>query len=338
MDPNDPLPSMISEVIPTLIWLMMGLGVVMLLIALGHLATTLMQGRESRSIGPSIIMVLFSGGMLFASTLLSGQDNESKGTSNEKPTTSTPTPSPSDTPSPTHTPTPTPTPTKEPESWKLPKVENLETLWLIPVAIIALLALYLLVRTISRSVKRSRAEKRQLEASRKAAQQRWATLVTRHDELRQKILHAETDWDTLFTMPALQDVSDPTTSKLYLAVNQAADESAEMPASFKEGSVLEDFAYARAVNRLDLAWQAAWRNAKRIGTSQIPTEEKKLISTIQHTLRLAEDGAASEAERTLAYERVESMLKELKHVTVPRQASLQITQAQRRMIEAAPVS
>lgn len=236
-------------------------------------------------------------------------------------------------------------PTPKPESPKpevtsdpitLPAIENLGTLWFIlgaiVVAVFVIFAVLFLTRA-GRKEARARLERRAIEDE---FASRWLAVKDLHQKMLRKITHAETDWDTLFFMPALSDMGVPATRKLYDAYREAENASDAIPRTpVDDISVL---AYPKAVYAFQAAWDAAEREARRIGQSRLTREERKTIKEIKNLLAIAENSAASPNEREIAYRRVQNLVKTLTQIVLP-QAALAAIEAgltKTLEIEAAP--
>lgn len=234
------------------------------------------------------------------------------------------------TPAPSASPTPT-NAADAPQAapFALPKVENLETLWLIPLALLVLFVAYFMVKHLVKDRAKSRQRKAAEAAAAARLDQKWQTVVERHQKLIKKFLAAETDWDMLFKYPALTDVNVPTTRDMVRAMQAAADADSHRPETLDENTDLSALPYPRAVREFGLAWDAALRHAKKVGQDGIPKEERQKINKIRSLLALAENSAASENERQLAYKRAHDLVKELRAFTLPAKAVAALEERQR---------
>lgn len=237
------------------------------------------------------------------------------------------------TPSPEPTATSEPKPTSDPIS--LPEIENPAVLWTwlgIAVVVLALLfSIYVFVQRVHRDrVKKLELEqkarelaeaeaRRQREAAERQAriEARWATITDLHAELKRRIVDAETDWDTLFTLPALSDVSYRQTRALHRAMREAENAVIPMPEGFDERTPMEKIPYVKKVHAFEDAWKIALSHAQKLGTSKLPDEELRTIKRIRQLLVLAEGSGASEFERATAYEQIQKLLGELRVVQLP---------------------
>ncbi|MCL2595305.1 MAG: hypothetical protein FWD83_07285 [Promicromonosporaceae bacterium] len=162
----------------------------------------------------------------------------------------------------------------------------------------------------------------------------WETIRAKHHELRRQYLDSETDWDTLFELPALSDASVPTTAVMLRAMKVADEIDDTMPVGTDETTDLRSFPYAKAVAAFGEAWDAALTHAKKVGQSSIPAEERKKLKTARTLLRKAENTGATRNERQLAYSRAMKILAALTTVVVPKRALAKIEQAQRPLLDA----
>lgn len=243
-----------------------------------------------------------------------------------------PAPTSTATPSATATPTATPTPPVESDPIVLPRVENLETLWLIPLGLLLLAAAWFAVGFGRRELANRRAEQQRQAKVRAEAEAKWAKLVERHRALEAKVLHAETDWDMLFSYPALTDVNVPTTAAMFRAMNAASSAEVSMPEENLERATTAWHPYAQAVDDFALAWEAAYRHAKRLGQAGIPAEERKTVAEIRTLLAMAENSGSSDLERRHAYSRAQRLMGELTSYHLPEKALAQVEAASRLML------
>lgn len=257
---------------------------------------------------------LSAGGFAMQTSAFNGADSKSESDGSEEPSSS---------------PTPAPEPSSEAPSEPrdpitLPKIENTETIFIvlaiIIVAIIIAAIMYLLVKSISKNRKQTK----QLAERQAALAEKWEAFTTRANRVRAKLYEAETDWDMLFSFPAITDVSVPATAKLHAAMRQLDVVSSEIPQSLKEdpdkAQDLTTYAYPKAVLALEGAWQAAFAHARLVGQSVLPAEERETVREIQQLLKTAMDSGASEHERDMFYRRAQKLIKTLRHVSVPDRA------------------
>lgn len=247
------------------------------------------------------------------------------------------------TPSGTATPSPSTPSTTAPE----PAQEPVDMTWILMILGIlgALILLVLLIAVVSMLIQRARRSIREtrkqaeIERAGKARQTAaWQHFHDRHNELLRKIAHSETDWDSLFFMPALTDPNVPQTYAMLRAMraaNTLRDTAGELPGDLTPDTDLTTLPYPRAVEAFALAWDAAERHARRVGQKGVPLAERKVIKQIRTLLDVAENSAASQTERDLAYRRVQSLLESLESIHIPAQAMAQLEERKVLMITAA---
>lgn len=242
-------------------------------------------------------------------------------------------------PTPTGTPTPGPeltdVPTSQPTTPAEPARET-DLSFILPVLgvlvglILLTLLCWLIVILIRRGNRGIRAARLRAEDQRVASQRlatAWQAFHDQHNELLRKILHSETDWDSLFFTPALTDPNVPQTYSMLRAMraaNTLRDTVGELPSELTPDTDLTRLPYPRAVEVFALAWDLAERNARRLGQKGIPKEERKTIREIRTLLDIAENSAASESERNLAYRRAQSLIKSLESIHIPPQTIAQL--------------
>lgn len=235
---------------------------------------------------------------------------------------------------------PSSTPSTAPESIQPPV--DLTWLWIVLGILAALILTVLLIWVITAaSVKTRRGireTRERLEAERAATLRltsSWQRFHDRHNELLRKILHSETDWDSLFYTPALTDPNVPQTYRMLRAMqaaNTLRDTAGELPANLTPDADLTKLPYPRAIEEFALAWDAAERHARRLGQKGVPHAERKIIKQIRTLLDMAENGAASQNERNLAYRRAQSLIESLETIHVPAQAIAQLEERHQLML------
>lgn len=233
-------------------------------------------------------------------------------------------------------PKPTSKPTSEPTRAPETVQEPADLTWLgvmfaiIAAAILVVLLIWLIVHLSTRARRGIRTAREQAEALRALQSSRaatWQSFHDRHNALLRKILHAETDWDTLFFMPALSDSSVPQTYAMLRAMrtaNTLRDTAGEMPTHFDADYDLTKLPFPRAVEDFALAWDVAERNARKVGQKNVPAAERRLIKQIRTLLDMAENSAATETERNLAYRRAQALIGDLESIHIPAKAMEQL--------------
>lgn len=318
-DLADGLASSLSSMMPILTVAMMLFAVI---ITVMGVARIIREGADSGGWSYIIGGILIGGASVLAPWLI-GSFNDTA----PKPKTS-PHPTGGTTPQPTTT----TSPTRAPEPVQQPA--DLTWLWImlgvIAATILTVLLIWLIIHLSTRARRSLRAAREAADALRALQESRtatWRSFHDRLDELLRKIFFAETDWDTLFFMPALSDSSDPHTYEMLRAMRTATtlrDTAGEMPSNLSDDIDLTKLPFPRAVDAFALAWDAAERNARKIGQKNIPVKERRLIKQIRTFLDMAENSAASETERNLAYKRALALIADLESITIPTRAMEQL--------------
>ncbi|MFH8253008.1 hypothetical protein ACH3VR_21760 [Microbacterium sp. B2969] len=324
-DVVDVLASSISTLITPMLLLMAG---VMVIMGVARLFRNLNSGYSDGSGWGFLVMGLLAVAGAFGLPWLMGSYDAPKG--------GTPTPRPTSTPSTSAQPTTTPEQTSQP----------LDLTWLLIVfgvigaLILTVLLIWIITIAAGRARRSIRAAHKSAEAQRVAKERiaaAWQGFHDRHNELLRKIVHSETDWDSLFFLPALTDPNVPQTYAMLRAMRAAGtqrDTAGELPADLPAGVDLTTLPYPKAVEAFAVAWDAAERNARRLGQKGVPLAERKLIKEIRTLLDMAENSAASQTERTLAYRRAQKLIESLETIHVPEKAIAQLEERQQLMITA----
>lgn len=246
---------------------------------------------------------------------------------------------PSASPTTTQAPEPSPEPSPEPaDPIVLPEIHNGMTIVFV-LAIVAILVIgglitWKLVRNHRHTTRLERERREALEKDKAAALASWQKIIDRHAAVREKHLHAETDWDTLFLYPAINDASVPSTLRMLQAMRAASLVSDKPPASLGTDTDISALPYPKLVDKLEVAWDEAWSHARKVGQRSLPLKEKKLIGQIRQLLRTAENAGSSPTEVELAYKRISDLVAQLEVVRLPEKATQAIEQHQRLAIEA----
>lgn len=249
-------------------------------------------------------------------------------------------------PKPSRPATPSATPSGEPVTAPVQQPADLTWLFVLLGVILAALLTAVLVWVLVTVGQRARRNIREGRERVKVEQERvqrltvaWQTFRDRHDELLRKITHAETDWDSLFFTPALTDPNVDQTHRMLLAMraaNMLRDTAGDLPPGLAADADLTTIAYPRAVEAFARAWDIAERHARRVGQKNVPLAERKTIKEIRTLLDIAENGAASQTERNLAYRRAQKLIEGLSSVHVPQSLMAQLEESHRLMLTAAP--
>jgi hypothetical protein len=133
----------------------------------------------------------------------------------------------------------------------------------------------------------------------------WRATRTRFARLRSEYGQFECDALAVLRLPALTDVTVPSTGRFVdaFAEAQALDTETEPPAEHRAR-------YATAVDRAWRAWQAARDAAERIRLANIPEQERATVQRAIKLLTMARD-SDHDAERSAAYAKARAELAKL---------------------------
>lgn len=154
----------------------------------------------------------------------------------------------------------------------------------------------------------------------------WARARSRFAVLRGEYAAYECDPMNVLRLPALADVSVPSTARFVeaFAQAQALDSDALPPPQHVA-------AFTAAVERAGRAWQAARDAAERIRLSGLSPVERSTVERVIKLLTTARD-SDSDAERLAAYSRARTELTKLDRsgvIHLPRAAQVTLTTATR---------
>ncbi|UKA68633.1 hypothetical protein LFT44_09715 [Arthrobacter sp. FW306-05-C] len=139
-----------------------------------------------------------------------------------------------------------------------------------------------------------------LEAERASVGEVQALMAT-HDATNRRWLDYELDVGKLIDFPMMTDVREPLTVA-FLRAKREAD--GQRPASAEDlRSVAGLDAYRQAVNNFAVALDVAEREARRVRDSKFSGPERERLATARKLLMIAENDAATPAERQAAYKR-----------------------------------
>lgn len=161
----------------------------------------------------------------------------------------------------------------------------------------------------------------------------WAATRARFGRLRSEYGQFECDPLAVLRLPALTDVSVPSTSRFVdaFAEAQALDTDAEPPPGHRAR-------FVAAVDQAWRAWHAALDAAERIRLSGIPAEERATVQRAIKLLTMARD-SDNDAERITAYTKARSELTKLDRsgtLRLPPAAAAAVDAAARGQLPAAP--
>ncbi|WP_284974252.1 hypothetical protein [Arthrobacter sp. efr-133-TYG-104] len=148
--------------------------------------------------------------------------------------------------------------------------------------------------------------KNQLAVHEEANQAEVVALMAAHDAVNRKWLEYELDVGNLIDFPLMTDVREPLTVAFLRAKKEAdglrpaAAEEITTPARLAE--------YRAAVHGFEVAFDVAEREARRIKDGKFTGPERQRLATARKLLRIAEDSAATPAERQTAYKRARKEL------------------------------
>ena len=148
--------------------------------------------------------------------------------------------------------------------------------------------------------------KNQAAAAEQASRSEVAALMAAHDAVNHKWLDYELDVGKIIDFPLMTDVREPLTVA-YLRAKKDADALRPAdPADITTAARLAE--YRAAVHGFELAFDVAEREARRIKDGNFTGPERQRLATARKLLRIAEDSAATPAERQTAYRRARKEL------------------------------
>lgn len=146
----------------------------------------------------------------------------------------------------------------------------------------------------------------QTAAAEQASQSEVAALIAAHDAVNRKWLDYELDVGKLIDFPLMTDVREPLTVAFLRAKKEADALRPAAPGDITTAARLAD--YRAAVHGFELAFDVAEREGKRIKDGNFTVAERQRLATARKLLRIAEDSAATPAERQTAYRRARKEL------------------------------
>ncbi len=159
----------------------------------------------------------------------------------------------------------------------------------------------------------------------------WPHARSRFATLRSEYAAYECDALAVLRMPALADVSVPSTARFVeaFAEAQALDADGPVPTAHRDR-------YVAAVDTAWRAWQAAREAAERIRLSHLPEHERSTVERVVRLLTTARD-TDNDAERHVAYGKARSELARLERtsgIRIPRLAQAKLDNAYRGQLPA----
>jgi hypothetical protein len=148
--------------------------------------------------------------------------------------------------------------------------------------------------------------KNQAAVVEQASRDEVAALTAAHDAVNRTWLDYELDVGKLIDFPLMTDVREPLTVAFLRAKKEADALRPAVPEEITTAARLAE--YRAAVHGFELAFDIAEREAKRIKDGNFTGPERQRLATARKLLRIAEDGAATPAERQTAYRRARKEL------------------------------
>ncbi|WP_370875238.1 hypothetical protein [Arthrobacter silviterrae] len=133
-----------------------------------------------------------------------------------------------------------------------------------------------------------------------------ARVMETHDAVNRRWLDYELDVGKLIDFPMMTDVREPLTVA-FLRAKRDADALRPVAASDVTSKVRWDD-YRNAVNAYDVAFDVAEKEARRLKDTAFSEAERGRLDTARKLVNIAENEAASPAERQSAYKRARKEL------------------------------
>lgn len=146
-------------------------------------------------------------------------------------------------------------------------------------------------------------------------------LMDTHADINRRWLDYELDVGKLIDFPVMTDVREPLTVAFLRAKREADGLRPASPAGLSSRARMEE--YRSAVNSYLLAFDIAEQEAKRIKDRNFSGPERERLAKARKLLRIAEDEAATPAERQTAYKRARRELEGLIVLPEPTIAALE---------------
>jgi hypothetical protein len=141
----------------------------------------------------------------------------------------------------------------------------------------------------------------QAQAAEKASTADVESLMAAHDTTNKRWLEYELDVGKLIDFPLMTDVREPLTVAFLRAKREADGLRPASAADMTASSRVE--AYRKAVDGFAVALDVAEREARRLRDSKFTGPERERLATARQLLKIAENHAATPAERQAAYKR-----------------------------------
>ena len=146
-------------------------------------------------------------------------------------------------------------------------------------------------------------------------------LMDTHADINKRWLDYELDVGKLIDYPVMTDVREPLTVAFLRAKREADGLRPGAPADITSKARMDE--YRAAVNSFQIAFEVAEREAKRIKDRNFSGPERERLTRARKLLRIAEDEAATPAERQTAYKRARHELEGLIVLPEPTIAALE---------------
>jgi hypothetical protein len=211
------------------------------------------------------------------------------------------------------------------------------TMVLTAALVVGLIVLPLLItRAVVRSIGVDSRRRGSLDSARRQALSSrtvdpWREAKSRFATLRSEYAAYECDPLAVLRLPALADVTVPSTARFVEAFAEAQALDVDGPAPLSHRAQ-----FVAAVQRAWQSWQAAREAAERIRLSHLPPEEHATVERVVRLLTTARD-TDNDAERYVAYTKARSELARLERATglrLPRPAQARLEAAARGQLSA----
>jgi hypothetical protein len=146
-------------------------------------------------------------------------------------------------------------------------------------------------------------------------------LMDTHADINKRWLDYELDVGKLIDYPVMTDVREPLTVAFLRAKREADGLRPAAPADITSKARMDE--YRAAVNSFQIAFEVAEREARRIKDRNFSGPERERLTRARKLLRIAEDEAATPAERQTAYKRARHELEGLIVLPEPTIAALE---------------
>jgi hypothetical protein len=146
-------------------------------------------------------------------------------------------------------------------------------------------------------------------------------LMDTHSDINKRWLDYELDVGKLIDYPVMTDVREPLTVAFLRAKREADGLRPAAAADVTSKARMDE--YRAAVNSFQVAFDVAEREARRIKDRNFSGPERDRLARARKLLRIAEDEAATPAERQTAYKRARHELEGLIVLPEPTIAALE---------------